>query len=112
MRTRARVSQFVTNDTKFRFGIHGVTNKQVVSAIIQSIIRFITTELQQGRRVQIGELGTFLLSHRKGHIIDEKIEHPEADYAMFRPSPTLKKRIWEVRKPIWKNKTDKPICPK
>lgn len=120
-RTRARACVFVTNDTKLHFGIHGKTNRDVISCIITSLTRFIASELQEGRRVQIGGLGTFGLNHRIGHLIAgpelKKVgkdfvrtgrtiirEHPEADYVFFEPSSILKKKVWEVRPPIYKNK--------
>lgn len=100
-------------------GIHPHT----VRAVLQGFARFLTSELQQGRRVQMKELGTFMLRRRKGRVTMAyprgrkpgqrgfsrssefmvEREHPEADYVNFVPSPTLKKAIWQVRKPVYKS---------
>ena len=105
-RTRRRAASFVANDTKLHFAIHGKADRSVVSCIISSIIRFITHELQEGRRVRFAGLGEFYLSHRKGHVIKEGVEHPEADYPMFKASKLLRLEVWKVRKPVWKNKSE------
>lgn len=91
-------------------------------AVVRSLFLFIQAELQKGNEVCFAHFGTFKLIRRKGRTIKSQMskmqggkwvrtgatmiqEHPSAEYVRFHPSPTLKQKIWEVRKPIYKNKS-------
>lgn len=92
-----------------KYGISYSVSKSVVAALVT----LITQELQKGNSVTIKGLGKFSLRHVEWYSTVGSVKngpakvrvHPSADYPKFKPSPTLKRNVWKVRKPDYgKNK--------
>ncbi len=95
-----------------------------VRAFLETLVRFITKELQDGNLVRIKGLGTFRLKRRTARFTRSAIRggptvrsHPQADYVRFKPTKQLQADVWSVRKPIFLNTSLQPLggdeeCPR
>jgi len=88
--------------------------------VVQALFEWITEELKAGRRVNFHNFGSFKLRMRKGRISVGHVmtrekggkwvksankvtrHHPYAEYVRFYGSTVLQKKIWQVRKPVFK----------